>query len=92
MRALGERERDALAPFALAVLLRRASVHGDLAQVRRALEVAVEFGVADGPAPLQAAGLLSRAQRFDETRRKRHGTRDDACATTSTTALAATPA
>lgn len=92
MRALREPERDALAPFALAILLRRAGARGDLARVRRALEVAVEFGVADGPVPLQAASLLRRSQCFDTMRRRRPEIRDDACAAPSAIAPAATRA
>ena len=70
-RALRERQQDSLAPFALAVLLRRAAVRGNLALVRTALQVAVDFDMADGTAPLHAAALLRRSQLFDAQRQRK---------------------
>ena len=67
-RALREHQQDSLAPFALAVLLRRAAVRGNLTLIHRALQVAVDFDMADGTAPLHAAALLRRSQLFDANR------------------------
>ncbi len=70
-RALRERQQDSLAPFALAILLRRAAVRGNLALVRTALQVAVDFGIAGGTAPIHAAALLRRSQLFDAQRQRK---------------------
>jgi uncharacterized protein DUF6895 len=66
--SLRERQQDALAPFALAALLRRAAARGNLALVRRALQVAVDFDMADGTVPIHAAALLRRSQLLDANR------------------------
>ena len=54
-------ERDALAPFLLAMAIRRASAGQDVSRLRDCLSVAVEFGITDGPAVRQGVGLLQRA-------------------------------
>jgi hypothetical protein len=60
--SLRERQRDTLAPFVLAVLLRRAAGRGDIARLRKALQVAVDFDMAAGVVPTHAAALLRRSQ------------------------------
>ena len=60
--ALAPRQQDAVAPLVLAALLRRARTKGDLALVRKALEIALAHDLIDGPAPAQAAALLRRSQ------------------------------
>lgn len=64
-RALDPRQQDGLAAFALAALLRRSGKRGQLALLREALQVALDFGLA-GNVALQAASLLRRCQRFAE--------------------------
>jgi hypothetical protein len=59
---LAPRQQDSLAPWLLAILLRRARTAGNLSLIRDALEVAVAYELIDGPAPLQAAALLRRSQ------------------------------
>jgi hypothetical protein len=59
---LAPRQRDSLAPFLIAVLLRRANTQGDLQLVETVLGVALEHGLVDGPSPGQAARLLRRCQ------------------------------
>jgi hypothetical protein len=54
--------QDAAAPLLLSVLLRRAAEASDLARMRLALNAALQCGLASGPAPVQAAALLRRAQ------------------------------
>jgi hypothetical protein len=54
--------QDAAAPLLLSVLLRRAAEASDLAHLRLALNAALQRGLASGPAPVQAAALLRRAQ------------------------------
>src|SRR5262249_33731846 len=62
LEALSPTEQDAAAPLLLAILLRRARTRGDLDLVRRALEAALEHGLAAGPSVVQAAALLRRGQ------------------------------
>jgi hypothetical protein len=54
--------QDAAAPLLLSVLLRRAAEASDLARLRLVLNAALQCGLASGPAPVQAAALLRRAQ------------------------------
>ena len=54
--------QDAAAPLLLSVLARRAAEASDLARLRLVLNAALQGGLASGPAPLQAAALLRRAQ------------------------------
>jgi hypothetical protein len=54
--------QDAAAPLLLSVLLRRAAKASDLARLRLVLNAALRYGLSDGPATLQAAALLRRAQ------------------------------
>ena len=60
--ALTSPQQDAIAPFLLTTLLRRARTAGDLRLVREALEVALSHDLIHGPAPVQAAALLRRSQ------------------------------
>jgi hypothetical protein len=62
IKALTPAQQDAIAPLMLSVVLRRARTNGDLKQIRTALEVALAFDIARGPAVSQAAGLLRRSQ------------------------------
>ena len=62
MAGQGAALQDAAAPLLLSVLLRRAAEAGDLARLHLALNAALHYGLADGPAPQQAAALLRRAQ------------------------------
>jgi hypothetical protein len=62
MAGQGAALQDTAAPLLLSVLLRRAAEAGDLARLRLLLNAALQYGLADGPAPLQAAALLRRAQ------------------------------
>ena len=54
--------QDAAAPLLLSVLARRAAEASDLARLRLVLNAALQGGLASGPAPVQAAALLRRAQ------------------------------
>ena len=54
--------QDAAAPLLLSVLARRAAEASDLARLRLILNAALQCGLASGPAPVQAAALLRRAQ------------------------------
>jgi hypothetical protein len=54
--------QDAAAPLLLSVLVRRAAEASDLARLRLVLNAALQCGLASGPAPVQAAALLRRAQ------------------------------
>jgi hypothetical protein len=54
--------QDAAAPLLLSVLARRAAAASDLARLRLVLNAALQYGLASGPAPVQAAALLRRAQ------------------------------
>ncbi len=54
--------QDAAAALLLSVLLRRAAEASDLAHLRLVLNAALQCGLASGPAPVQAAALLRRAQ------------------------------
>ena len=62
MAERGAELQDAAAPLFLSVLLRRAAEASDLARLRLVLNAALQCGLADDPAPLQAAALLRRAQ------------------------------
>jgi hypothetical protein len=53
-------ERDAIAGLLLNIALRRKAVQRDFGGMRKLLEVAYSVGLADGPAPSQAAELLER--------------------------------
>jgi len=63
--AMAPRKQDAVAPFALAALLRRACSNGDVALICEALEIALKCDLADGPAPLQASALIRRSRMLD---------------------------
>ena len=54
--------QDAAAPLLLSVLLRRAAEASDLARLRMVLNAALQYRLDGGPASLQAAALLRRAQ------------------------------
>jgi hypothetical protein len=54
--------QDAAAPLLLSVLVRRAAEASDLPRLRLVLNAALQCGLASGPAPVQAAALLRRAQ------------------------------
>jgi hypothetical protein len=58
--------QDAAAPLLLSVLLRRAAEASDLARMRSVLNAALQCGLASGPAPVQAAALVRRAQCLSE--------------------------
>ena len=58
--ALAPERRAALAPFVLSIVLRRAAAAHDIERVRTGLQAALEGGWADGPAVVQALGLLRR--------------------------------
>jgi Domain of unknown function (DUF6895) len=58
--------QDAAAPLLLSVLARRAAEASDLARLRLVLNAALQCGLASGPAPVQAAALLRRAQGLAE--------------------------
>jgi hypothetical protein len=62
MAGQGAALQDAAAPLLLSVLVRRAAEASDLARLSLVLNAALQYGLADGPAPLQAAALLRRAQ------------------------------
>jgi hypothetical protein len=62
MAERGAELQDAAAPLLLSVLVRRAAEASDLARLRLVLNVALQCGLASGPAPVQAAALLRRAQ------------------------------
>jgi hypothetical protein len=54
-------QQDALGSLVLTILLRRAKDRGDLRAVRTALELALAYGLAEGPAVQQAVALLRRS-------------------------------
>ncbi|MGZ5910385.1 MAG: DUF6895 family protein [Reyranella sp.] len=54
--------KDAAAPLLLSVLVKRAAEASDLPRLRLVLNAALQCGLADRPAPVQAAALLLRAQ------------------------------
>ncbi len=62
MAGQGAALQDAAAPLLLSVLLKRAAEAGDLARLRLVLNAALQYGLTDGPSPVQAAALLRRAQ------------------------------
>jgi hypothetical protein len=62
MAGQGAALQDAAAPLLLSVLVRRAADASDLARLSLVLSAALQYGLTDGPAPLQAAALLRRAQ------------------------------
>ncbi len=62
MAEQGAELQDAAAPLLLSVLLRRAAEASGLARLRLLLNAALQCGLASGPAPVQSATLLRRAQ------------------------------
>jgi hypothetical protein len=66
MARQGAELQDSAAPLLLSVLLRRAAAASDLARLRLVLNAALQYGLASGPAPAQAAALLRRAQCLSE--------------------------
>ena len=60
--ALESHQQDSMAPLLLAVVLRRARTRGDLMLVRKALHVALSYGLLEGPVPKHAVALLRRSQ------------------------------
>jgi hypothetical protein len=60
--ALSSGQQESVAPWLVAVLLRRARTQGNLSLVREALEISLVHDLIDGPAPGQAAALLRRSE------------------------------
>jgi hypothetical protein len=58
---LSDRQKDAVAPLLLAMLLRRAKAKGDLSLIRESLAIALRHDLIDGSAATQAVALLRRA-------------------------------
>jgi hypothetical protein len=58
---LSDRQKDAVTPLLLAMLLRRAKAKGDLSLIRESLAIALRHDLIDGSAAAQAVALLRRA-------------------------------
>ena len=57
-------QQDAVAPLILTILLRQAKDRADFCELRAILEVAVAYGLVEGPAVRQATALLKRSALF----------------------------
>jgi len=69
--ALTAHQQNSVAPLVVAAVLRRARTNGDLALIRETLQVALDYDLVNGPAPVQAASLVRRSQALDRELSKR---------------------
>jgi hypothetical protein len=60
--ALSSDQQELVAPWLIAILLRRARTQGNLRLIREGLEISLAHDLIDGPAPRQAAALLRRCE------------------------------